>query len=267
MTVGRLRAGETHPQERPDCFFPRRHRRRPRRKLTFERHGSPEGHTRPTPVRPSRSFQCALWAAENCRTTADKHIGTDILTVVDVALVLRAARRASGLTQTQVATRAHTSQAALAAYETGQKSPRIDTVERLAAAMGGSLRFHISLSDIDDADERPISALSREERRSLWLHRAIAAKIQAAPEAARALAYSNLATMRAGDARDRGRPWHDEWSALLDGTLEMLLVQLGSTSMHASQLRQTTPFAGLLTPKERWAVYRSFGTLDEARTA
>jgi transcriptional regulator with XRE-family HTH domain len=50
--------------------------------------------------------------------------------------LLRRARHRAGLTQRQLAARARTSHATLAAYETGAKVPRVDTLERILQAAG-----------------------------------------------------------------------------------------------------------------------------------
>jgi transcriptional regulator with XRE-family HTH domain len=52
---------------------------------------------------------------------------------------LRAARRAGGLTQAQLAERTSTSQATISAYESGAKQPSVDTLSRLLAATGARL--------------------------------------------------------------------------------------------------------------------------------
>ena len=50
--------------------------------------------------------------------------------------LIRRARRRAGLTQRQLARRAETSHTTLAAYETGAKVPRVDTLERILQATG-----------------------------------------------------------------------------------------------------------------------------------
>src|SRR5436309_9519413 len=52
------------------------------------------------------------------------------------ATLLREARRRSGLTIRQLARRARTSHSAIAAYESGAKSPNSATLRRLIAACG-----------------------------------------------------------------------------------------------------------------------------------
>jgi transcriptional regulator with XRE-family HTH domain len=60
---------------------------------------------------------------------------------VDAASLIRFARREAGLTQTDVARQAHTSQSAIAAYETGARKPSLDTVARLLRACDHELEL------------------------------------------------------------------------------------------------------------------------------
>ena len=57
------------------------------------------------------------------------------------ARLLELVRQRSGLTQTEVATRAGTSRTTLSAYEHGRKSPTLTTVERVLDSMGYELSF------------------------------------------------------------------------------------------------------------------------------
>jgi transcriptional regulator with XRE-family HTH domain len=52
------------------------------------------------------------------------------------ATTIRSARRRAGLTLRGLAERAGTSHAALAAYESGAKVPRVDTLDRIVRAAG-----------------------------------------------------------------------------------------------------------------------------------
>ena len=58
---------------------------------------------------------------------------------MEVAKTLAEARRRAGLTQSQLARRAGTSQATVSAYESGRKVPSIETFARLLAATGSQL--------------------------------------------------------------------------------------------------------------------------------
>jgi len=55
------------------------------------------------------------------------------------AQLIREARSAAGMTQTELAKRARTSQPAIAAYESGAKIPTVATLERLLRAAGAEL--------------------------------------------------------------------------------------------------------------------------------
>ncbi len=53
---------------------------------------------------------------------------------METAELIRGARHAAGLTQVELAHRAHTAQPAVAAYESGTRTPNITTLERLLRA-------------------------------------------------------------------------------------------------------------------------------------
>ena len=156
------------------------------------------------------------------------------------------------MTQAALARAGGTSQPAIAAYEANRKSPTIGTVQRLARAVG-----------LDAAVEY-FSPMTREDRRSLGLHRAIARRLRENPAAVLAQARHCLANMM---ARQEGLSLPlREWSVLLDRPVEALLPLLTDPDPWARELRHVTPFAGVLTAAERAEVYRGFAD-DEARAA
>jgi transcriptional regulator with XRE-family HTH domain len=55
---------------------------------------------------------------------------------MDAARLIRSARHAAGLTLRELAAAAGTSHSTLAAYETGAKTPTVDTLDRIVAAAG-----------------------------------------------------------------------------------------------------------------------------------
>jgi excisionase family DNA binding protein len=95
--------------------------------------------------------------------------------------------------------------------------------------------------------------LRREDRRSLWLAYATAGKIVSDPPAAVERARQQIALMRP-TVRGQARLWIDEWSQLLDGPVEALLTTLTDPSLRGREMRQNSPFAGLLTDEERAAI-------------
>ena len=90
------------------------------------------------------------------------------------------------------------------------------------------------------------------DQRSLALHEAVAAKIEARPELVD-MARANLA---------RWLSTHPvaallEWQRLLDESpLPQLLALLRSPGERPARLRQSSPFAGLLTSEERLSILR-----------
>jgi excisionase family DNA binding protein len=103
--------------------------------------------------------------------------------------------------------------------------------------------------------------LSRDQRRSLWLAYATAGRIVGDPERALGLAKNNLAGMMA-QARGSARRWLEEWEQLLDGPIGNVLAVLVSPSPKGREMRQNSPFAGLLSDAERVALLDSWKIHD-----
>jgi transcriptional regulator with XRE-family HTH domain len=165
--------------------------------------------------------------------------------------VIFSLRRASGMTQADLAEAGGTSQSAISAYEAGAKSPTWDTVERLTRAAGleATVCFH--------------PPLTREDRRSLALHRAIANRLEQDPEAVLRRARQTLTRMRAVASED-SQPLR-EWSVLLDRPLGALVAVLTDPSPWARELRHVTPFAGVLSAEERAEVIHAFASKEASR--
>ena len=159
---------------------------------------------------------------------------------------IRALRERAALTQQSLAVAGGTSQPTIAAYEAGHKSPTVQTLQRLASAVG--LRVTIVYS----------TPLTREEQRSLELHRAIARHLAANSTVVIARARRNLARMgaRGGHATRLLR----EWDVILDRPVEALCAVLIDPSEWARELRHVTPFAGVLSAHERASVYAAFSS-------
>lgn len=87
------------------------------------------------------------------------------------------------------------------------------------------------------------------DRRSLEMHRLIAAKIRAEPELF-VIASRNIE--RWSHTATRSRAYLDEWSRILSAGMAAALAFATEDSEHATELRQSTPFAGVLSAQERW---------------
>lgn len=104
--------------------------------------------------------------------------------------------------------------------------------------------------------------LTRDQRRSLWLAYATAGQIVRDPDPARETGRANLVKMRSS-ARGQARRWLDDWGQLLDGPIDGLLDALTSRSPRGRELRQNSPFAGLLTPAEREQVLAAWRRAEQ----
>jgi hypothetical protein len=94
------------------------------------------------------------------------------------------------------------------------------------------------------------------DRRSLALHEAVAAKLQANPQLLN-VARENLERW----LNAAPRPPLIEWRHLLDTTpLPELLALLRATDERGARLRQSSPFAGVLTPEERQSILDRYGS-------
>ena len=157
---------------------------------------------------------------------------------------IRLLRDLGDLTPAELAEAAGTSQPTIAAYEAGRKSPTLRTLRRLAEGAGleATIGFH-----------RP---MTREERRSLHLHRAIARRLERSPELVLARARETLSLMRAN--HPEAERLFREWEVILSRPVSEMAPALTDPSPWSRELRQVTPFAGVLTAEERTEVYRSF---------
>ena len=160
-------------------------------------------------------------------------------------------RERRGLTQSRLAELGGTSQPTIAAYESGTKSPNLRTLERLARSVG--------LEAVVDF----VPPLTREERRSLALHRAIARRLEQSPDPILRRARRTLEKMRR--QHPGARPLLSRWRRLLDRPIEEILEVLVDPRPSARELRHVTPFAGVLTAPERASVYRRFAKRDGER--
>lgn len=91
------------------------------------------------------------------------------------------------------------------------------------------------------------------DRRSLMMHRIIAARLRAQPELI-AVVNANMARWNCPE-----RHWWREWSAILSTqTVQEIANLIEQEGEDACRMRQSAPFAGILTPKEVWELKRQF---------
>lgn len=84
------------------------------------------------------------------------------------ANLIKLARHDAGLSQRELARAAGTSQGAIAAYESGRRSPTLETLARIVRAAGRDLRIQVvAYDDHDDAVAAYEASLSDETRAAL----------------------------------------------------------------------------------------------------
>jgi hypothetical protein len=99
-------------------------------------------------------------------------------------------------------------------------------------------------------------AVDISHRRHLALGRLIAEKVRSDPDRLLAVGRRQLARMRSRPDAVRARPWLDEWEIRLAAGPEAVVEILNDPSEHGHDMRQTAPFAGVLSNNERWATIR-----------
>ena len=158
------------------------------------------------------------------------------------AELVRKMRLNSGQPLRELARRAKTSAPALVDYEAGRHEPRLSTLHRVAEASGCDLIVEL----------RP--RLTLPERRTLALHEAVAEKLLKDPEAVLEKARGQLQVMSKADFEGRASKYLATWARLLEGPVTELAAAMVSTDQSARDLRQSSPFGGVLSDEERLTV-------------
>lgn len=98
----------------------------------------------------------------------------------------------------------------------------------------------------------------REAERLLWLHGAVAGRLMLEPDRVLAKARGNLIKLQEVHRRGRGAAVLAEWGGILDRGVDAVFEALTSRSPRAAELRQSSPFAGVLPEAERRQVFDAF---------
>lgn len=101
---------------------------------------------------------------------------------------------------------------------------------------------------------------TRDQRQSLWLHTAVAGRVVKDPNESLVKARANIARMRA--AHRVPVPWLTEWERLIESGPQAVVKTLVADTPAAAELRQNSPFAGLLTDLERRKALTAFRSVD-----
>ena len=178
--------------------------------------------------------------------------------MTSVGELVRSRRTRLGLSQRAAARACGIPQSMLSRLESGETQPSVATLQRIVGGLGTQL--HLELRTPDSQEPR------REKERSLWLNRIVVGELLRDPDRAIAIARENI---------DRWRDVHaerapilvalDRWSEVLDEGPDAIIDALTGRSEDAEDLRQNSPFAGVLTPQQREQGLASFRTYWEAR--
>lgn len=91
------------------------------------------------------------------------------------------------------------------------------------------------------------------EERSLALHRLVAERLAGDPGLLERARERVGRWLRDGSV---ARPWAEAWLEVLGHPVAEVAVMLTDPGERARQLRQSSPFAGVIDPHTRWAVWR-----------
>jgi hypothetical protein len=92
------------------------------------------------------------------------------------------------------------------------------------------------------------------ELRSIALHEAIGTEVASRPE----LVEDARRRVRSASAEGKLAASHrDAWLRILDRRIEDIVAFLRADTEEARELRQATPFTGIVGPRERWRIWRS----------
>jgi addiction module HigA family antidote len=157
----------------------------------------------------------------------------------------------------------------------GRRGITVDTAVRLAEYFGNDPRYWLDLQreyDLAGANQvairrqvRPPENLPGRAQRRIeeWIlreHAIVAERLQKDPDRVIAKARENIE--RWGWLRDfpdpKKRPgFMAEWFTLLDGPLEALQAVLAGADERSVMLRSSSPFAGIVSYRERWQLRKS----------
>lgn len=154
---------------------------------------------------------------------------------------LRDRRRGAGLSIRDLAARAGVSPSTVWRIEAGRLDPTVTMLDRLLRA-------------ISSADRAPVT---REALVSAALGRLTAAALLHDPERVLANARSRARAVLSDPHLPRGvKRWMGEWLSLLDRPLPDVVAALLDPTDRGYELRQNTPFTGVLSDEDRVTAVR-----------
>ena len=105
---------------------------------------------------------------------------------------------------------------------------------------------------------RPPQKLTRDQLKSLWLHQAVAGNLVTDPEAVLGKAAENLDRLLVQHHGTMAEVWLLRWREKLGAGPGAVLEALTSQDPESVELRQNSPFAGVLSQPQRQRVLEAF---------
>lgn len=99
---------------------------------------------------------------------------------------------------------------------------------------------------------------TRGQEQSRWLHRAVAGHLVMEPDLVMSQARKNLDRFSEVHSGTMAERWLELWRTTLDTGVDCVLDVLVSDTPQSAELRQNSPFTGVLSNKERAKVLASF---------
>jgi transcriptional regulator with XRE-family HTH domain len=173
---------------------------------------------------------------------------------------VRSVRLSKSLDQRDLAERAGVSVSALRRLEAGAGST-LKTVIAVTEALGAPLVLPEVMEDPKRRRAPRATGMRphlkrREERVSLELHRAVVRRLRTDSQGVREVARANLPLLRQNVRGEQAHGWLDEWERALDGSTEGLVHLCLRQDERGVDMRQVSPFAGVLSDAERIAAIR-----------
>lgn len=101
--------------------------------------------------------------------------------------------------------------------------------------------------------------LTREQEKSLWLHRALLAHLMLDPQKILKTALTNIEDWKSKHRSDgMVTQYLEKWERVIDSGVDNVASVLTGSDGASRELRQNSPFAGVLSDDERRLILRSF---------
>jgi transcriptional regulator with XRE-family HTH domain len=166
---------------------------------------------------------------------------------------IRRARLRAGVGVRQLARKLDVTPKAVTDWEKSEEqgTVQLNTIQRALDALGEQIVIGSRRRTSHNSEQM---LERREERVALELHRAVAKKLIGDPETVLRVIPGNIDRLRGQVRGDSADSWLDEWSELAQaGSLGGLVDVMLGTDQRSINMRQSSPFLGVLTQPERLA--------------